>query len=93
MDSGTTKILRSVWGSGPNDVFAVGYSGTILHYYNGSEGFKWYSMNSGISNNLRSVWGSGPNDVFAVGASGTILHYNGTGWSSMSISTTNLFSL
>ncbi|HTN86808.1 MAG TPA: hypothetical protein VL242_24085, partial [Sorangium sp.] len=28
----TSEWLRGVWGSGPQDVFAVGTSGTILHY-------------------------------------------------------------
>ncbi len=77
------NYLRSIWGSGPNDIFAVGDYGTILHYYNGDEGFKWYSMNSGTSNDLYSIWGSGPNNIFAVGYAGTIIHYDGNTWSSM----------
>jgi hypothetical protein len=32
MTSGTTNLLNGVWGNSSNDVFAVGYSGTILHY-------------------------------------------------------------
>jgi hypothetical protein len=32
MDSGTIASLHSVWGSSPNDVFAVGHWGTTLHY-------------------------------------------------------------
>ena len=32
MDSGTTNLLRDVWGSSATDVFAVGWGGTILHY-------------------------------------------------------------
>jgi hypothetical protein len=32
MDSGTKNNLHAVWGSSPNDVWAVGDGGTILHY-------------------------------------------------------------
>jgi PKD repeat protein len=32
MTSGTTNNLRGLWGSSGTDVFAVGFSGTILHY-------------------------------------------------------------
>jgi hypothetical protein len=32
MTSGTTQTLRGIWGSSGSDVFAVGNSGTILHY-------------------------------------------------------------
>jgi len=75
MDSGTRSVLRAVWGSGPNDVFAVGENGVILHY----DGWTWSVMNGAtLLIDLLGVWGSGPNDVYAVGESGTILHYNGT---------------
>ena len=80
MTSGTTKYLFGVWGNSASDVFAVGNSGTILHY----NGTTWLSMTSGTTQELRGVWGSSGNDVFAVGYYGTILHYNGTSWSTMS---------
>ncbi|HZF50090.1 MAG TPA: DUF4215 domain-containing protein, partial [Polyangiaceae bacterium] len=78
-DSGTSEDFVSVWGSGPNDVFAVGDSGTILHY----DGQSWRSVDAKTSENLGGVWGSGPNDVFAVGDSGTIVHHDGQSWQSM----------
>ena len=40
--------LDGVWGSSATDVFAVGDSGTILHY-NGSA---WSAMSSGTTNEL-----------------------------------------
>ena len=55
-----------MWGSGPNDVFAVGANGTILHSTN--DGASWHAQTSGTTQTLYGVWGSGPNDVFAVGA-------------------------
>ena len=70
MTSGTTERLRSIWGSSSSDVFAVGGSGTILHY----DGTAWSEMSSGTTEHLYNVWGSSSSDVFAVGYDGTILH-------------------
>ena len=35
--SDTTKTLRSVWGSGPGDLWAVGKEGTLVHYELGED--------------------------------------------------------
>jgi hypothetical protein len=89
MDSSDVKGLYAIWGSAADDIFAVGYQGTILHY-NGST---WSTMTNPISKTsfwLNSVWGSSGSDVFAAGGyrDGTdyhriILHYNGSTWSTM----------
>jgi hypothetical protein len=79
MASGTLKGLNGVWGSSGSDVFAVGESGTILHY----DGNAWFPMDSGTTKYLYGIWGSSGSDVFAVGESGTILHYDGNAWSPM----------
>ena len=63
--------LIAVWGSSSSDVFAVGWSGTILHY----DGSAWSAMSSGATTWLNGVWGSSGSDVFAVGRNGAILHY------------------
>ena len=71
--SATGIYLSDVWGSGANDVWAVGAGGTILHW-NGTE---WSATTTGISNLLSSVGGSSANDVWAVGygpSGGIILH-------------------
>ena len=65
------NTLRGLWGSAGNDVFAVGYSGKIIHY-NGST---WNEMSSGTSNRLYGVWGSSGSDVFAVGQGGNIIRW------------------
>jgi hypothetical protein len=74
--------FNAVWGSGPNDMFAVGQNGVIVR----GSGTTWSAMTSGTEAMLTGVWGSGPDDVFAVGdlLDGTILHWNGTTWSTMS---------
>lgn len=75
--------LFAVWGNGSNDVFAVGGSGTILHF----DGTNWTPMAWGGGFGFEGVWGSSGNDVYAVGgadgfglAYGIILHYDGSCW-------------
>ncbi len=86
MTSGATNNLNGVWGRSGSDVFAVGDSGTILHY----DGTAWSAMTSGTTNNLNGVWGTTfGDDAFAVGDNGTILHYDGTSWFAMASLTTN----
>jgi len=68
-----------VWGSGPEDVFAVGAEGTILRY----DGARWYGMSTPTRVELRAVWGTGPTDVYAVGETGTILRFDGARWTRM----------
>ena len=75
--------LFAVWGSAGSDVFAVGGSGTILHY----DGTGWSPMTWGAEFGFEGVWGSSGKDVYAVGgvdgfgiAHGVILHYDGVCW-------------
>jgi len=75
--SGTSTTLFGVWGASGTDVFAVGDTGTILHY----DGTRWTAQISGTAGALYAVWGTSGNDVFAVGGGGgPILHYNGVSW-------------
>jgi hypothetical protein len=69
--------LRAVWGSGPSDVWAVGASGTIVHF----DGSAWASVTSGVTENLTSVSGTGPDDAWTTGDGGSLLHWDGTSWS------------
>jgi hypothetical protein len=70
------RSLYNLWGSGRDDVWAVGDSGTILH----GDGILWSTVPSSTSRALRGVWGSGRDDVWAVGESGATLHWNGRTW-------------
>jgi hypothetical protein len=81
---GTTECLNGFWGSSPNDIFAVGFNGLMLHY----KGSVWSPVTSNTTNNLNSIWGSSATDIFAVGNSGTILHYDGSIWSAMTSNVT-----
>lgn len=74
-------ILHKIWGSSPNDVWAIGPGGdlnrTIYHY----DGEKW--NNDGISREISpiSICGFASNDVWLGGREGRIWHYDGNEWS------------
>jgi hypothetical protein len=76
IDSQSAVGMNAVWGSGPNDIWAVGVLGSIRHYVPGD--IRFDKVPSPTTATLRAIWGSGPNDIWAVGDSGTILHYDGT---------------
>jgi len=66
--------VYGVWGTGPSDVWAVGYQNNILHW----DGTAWSSSLTGTTGELHGVWGTGRNDVWAVGRQ--ILHWDGASW-------------
>jgi hypothetical protein len=67
--------LSSIWGSGPNDVWAVGAKGSVIHW----DGATWTSMPIDTNYSLQSVYGTGPNDVWVVSTASLI--YRSTGFS------------
>jgi hypothetical protein len=84
MDTPTSEHLRDVWGTSSDNVYAVGNSGTILHY----DGCIWEKISSQMSTPLVAymfgVSGSGPDDVYFVGhgetGSSIVLRYSGGDW-------------
>ncbi len=86
----SSKILLNVWGSGPNDIYVVGYSGLILHSTDGGTG--WQQEGPVTAQNLTNIWGSSSGDIWVVGFGGTLLHSTGNGtWVALTNSpTTNL---
>ena len=84
--------LASVWGAAPDDVWAVGPNGTILHW----DGSAWTGSAIGPDDEyidlgpgsisirqhgINALWGSSASDVWAVGDVGRILHWDGSAWS------------
>ena len=57
-----------VYGNGPRDVFAVGLSGTVIHF----DGTSWKAQDSGAAEGLFGVWTAAA-DGFAVGDAGRII--------------------
>lgn len=73
--------LMSVWGTGPQDVYAVGQPGVILHY-DGD-----WTLTSVPDTTLTAVWGAASDDVYACGHNGAIWHFDGAAWSRQSSGT------
>jgi hypothetical protein len=86
-DSGTHEDLWGVWGSAPDDLWAVGGSGfpgataTLLH--RDATGWSPVALPELSRPHVRAlfkVWGTGASDVWVVGQRGTLLHFDGTRW-------------
>jgi hypothetical protein len=78
VDPGTSDF-RSIWGSGPADVWAVGTGGTVTHW----DGGRWSKEKlPGEDLSLDKVGGRGEKDVWVVdNRDGALLHWDGTSWS------------
>ncbi len=61
--SGATDDLHGVWGSAPDDVWAVGSAGAVLHW----EGSAWVRVAVPTDANLNAVWAGRGDVVFLVG--------------------------
>lgn len=74
-----TGTLRDVWGTGPDDVYAVGAGGTVLHFAGRKpSGFDWWiKINTGITSTVWDAWGSGKRDIFFVGQDPSPYHFDG----------------
>ena len=67
--------LQALWGSAPDDVWAVGMA--ILHY----DGTAWSDATPEMDLEwLRAIWGGGADDIWAVGNRGAIVHYDRGAW-------------
>ncbi len=80
----TTETLLGVWGTSANEVYAVGWNGTILRY----DGRTWRTEVTTATVPLTAIHGlvpdpmvpDAPATVFAVGWRGTILERSQDGW-------------
>jgi len=72
--------VEDIWGSGPDDLYAVGYQSTsagLMWHYDGAQ---WSTVALPYVSRLNAVRGSAKNDVYAVGLEGAIVHYDGDSW-------------
>ncbi len=83
-----TKNLRAIWGSSPDNYFAVGDDGTIARF----DGNNWRPSKSQIPDRLYGIYGNGPNEIYAVGGNGRglVLRWNGSSWVSFHETTESL---
>ena len=55
-----SKLLRSIWGSDGNNVFAVGLEGTVIHY----DGLEWSRIENPYDCDINCIWSIGNDNVF-----------------------------
>jgi hypothetical protein len=87
------RDLTGLWGSGANDVYAVGIQGAAYHY----DGAHWASVNIGAgTTNFFSVWGASATQVYVAtgsGNQGAIYGLAGSSWASLATAGQALFSV
>lgn len=71
---GASGGLFAISGTGPNDIWAVGQTGTALHY----NGAAWVAVLTSTTQDLYALWANAANDIWFVGANGTALRWDGT---------------
>ncbi|MFH2091854.1 MAG: Ig-like domain-containing protein [Pseudomonadota bacterium] len=77
---GNTGMLRSIWGTSKNNIYAVGDNGTILHF----DGSGWSVVDSGKTFTLHAVWGAS-DTIYASGDYGIFIRYTDKSWSDVPI--------
>jgi photosystem II stability/assembly factor-like uncharacterized protein len=74
----SNNYLLGVWGTGGDDVWAVGARGTVLHW-NGTtyhwDGTTWSIVPVAAEGEFRDVWVGGTGEAWVVGTYGSVLHY------------------
>jgi hypothetical protein len=83
---GVTANLWSVWALAPDNVWAVGRSGTILH----RDANGWVQKQSNTTADLYGVWAATADKAWAVGSGGTIVLWDGNLWAEVTSGTTQL---
>ena len=70
---GAGRPLNGIWGSGPDDAWAVGDSGTIVRW----DGTYWIDEGGTmVEDDLETVWGASPDDIWMASAR-ALYHYDG----------------
>jgi hypothetical protein len=73
--------LRDVWAAAPDDVFAVGGSGSVLRFRGPLGTIIWEEEPTGlVGAGFNAITGRRADDVFAVSGNGRIFRYNGLLW-------------
>ncbi|MCX8043699.1 MAG: PKD domain-containing protein [Desulfobacterota bacterium] len=84
MDSPVTTPLKGIWGTGSDNIYAVGSGGVILHY----DGTAWSRVqNVPVSENLTAIHGNAASNIVAVGEKGVLVQYNGSTWAKRTVTT------
>jgi hypothetical protein len=82
------RQVSSIWGSSPQNIWAVGWPNTFMRY----DGIAWRQAGPLLSNNANAngVWGTAADSVWAVLGNGDIMRFNGTTWQTIYRARTHL---
>ncbi|MCP4714236.1 MAG: hypothetical protein GY868_03890, partial [Deltaproteobacteria bacterium] len=91
LESGTSADLRTIWGTGPAQLYAAGGRNTTLLLY---DGFTWSNLETQLPKyataDTYSIWGTSDSHIFTAGGwsyygihRGNILHFDGSDWTSL----------
>jgi hypothetical protein len=71
--------VLDIWGTSPNDVWAVGEFDKIMHW----NGASWtaFELEDYYTISFFAIWGSSHDNVWMLGDESTLLHWNGSVWS------------
>ena len=73
----TDEVIQDLWGTGPANVYAVTWQGSIFHY----DGRGWTREYNNGGTRLQMISGSSAGDVWVAGMDGALYHYDGSAWS------------
>ena len=88
-----SNTVFGLWGPAPDDVWAVGGSGSSGAFAWRHDGTAWRvaeGLPAGleVDTSLFKVWGNAADDVWLVGSGGLALHYDGTAFTRVDVGTT-----
>ncbi len=65
--------LFRIWGTGADNIWIVGYAGTILRLVDGT----WERLTTSVIESMYAIAGTGPEDMHFGGDGGTYFHFDG----------------
>jgi hypothetical protein len=68
--------IHDLGGSGPNDIYVVGFEGMMIHY----DGAVWTPIPGFSALDITSVWSNTSDDVFALQQGSLLHHFDGLSW-------------
>lgn len=77
LPASTRANLRAIWGTDRNNIYVVGWSGTISRF----DGRQWTDVSGDTwQATFYAIWGRGADDIYVAGDDGLVLHYDGEQW-------------
>jgi hypothetical protein len=75
-ESGAGWELEEIHGSGPDDIWAVGFDEKVMHW----DGTSWTDETGWGENDFHAVWGRSASETWLLSDHGGVYRYDGTDW-------------